>query len=104
MALSRGRDETNAINLRPAIRDVIVAPHIIEPLHTVRTAEQKQLLVETHNGVVCSRRGTLAQWGPSLVGVGDQDFPLVDWVLELVQVKCDKIVEKEALDLPSEHI
>lgn len=104
MALSWGRNKSNAIDFSPAISDVIIRPDIIEPLYPIRTSKQEQLVIETDNGMIRSRRGNLTCRRSTFVTVRDEHFPLVRRVLELVQVECNQIIEEEAFYLSSEYV
>lgn len=38
------------------------------------------------------------------MAVANEEFPLVHWVLKLIEVKSDKVVEKVALNLTAKYV
>jgi hypothetical protein len=54
--------------------------------------------------MVCPRWWDLSRCWSSIVGVANEHFPAVGGILELIQVKCHKIVHEVAFNLTTKNI
>ena len=65
---------------------------------------QVESIIVADYGVVCSGRRYLTCRRTTFMTIPDQKFPFVGRVLELVEVKCNQVIEEEALNLPSKYV
>jgi hypothetical protein len=55
-------------------------------------------------GVVGTSRGNITLWRSAFVTVLNKQLPLVSGVLQLVQIECNQVIEKETLHLTAKNV
>lgn len=118
MPLSWCRDVSYTIELRPLVDGGIVRPNIVKPLEAIGAAKTADMLVahrrasrvsssdlQIHFVVVCYHRMVCS--GGRYLGrcfAGLQHFPAIVRHLQLVEVKCGKIVHEVTFHLTTKDI
>lgn len=122
MTFSWRWDVSDAFELRPRVCVGIIRPHIIEPGHAVGAAEaenallacrpdpekaahlQIQSITPGDHGVICPRGWYLSMWWTTVDCVLYKNLPPITGLLKRIQIKCDQIVEKVSLNLPTKYV
>lgn len=73
-------------------------------MRSTRFYLQVQLVIVADQSVVGSRRRNLSLGWAAFMAVLNQQLPLISWVLQLIEIKCDQIVEEEPFHLTAKDI